>query len=54
MEFRLDENTFLMHMREVEKELSCEQHAFNKNENVEGIKRRHEVYLFLLPYTCIK
>ena len=43
MEFRLDENTFQMFVRDVEKELASEQNAFNKNENVEAIRRKHEV-----------
>lgn len=43
LEFRLDENTFQMYVRDIEKELNSEQNAYNKNENVEAIRRRHEV-----------
>ncbi|XP_050705317.1 muscle-specific protein 300 kDa-like [Eriocheir sinensis] len=44
LEFRLDENTFHMYVRDIEKELNGEQNAYNKNENVEGIRRRHEEF----------
>ncbi|MPC94617.1 hypothetical protein E2C01_089794 [Portunus trituberculatus] len=44
LEFRLDENTFQMYVRDIEKELNCEQNSYNKNENVEAIRRRHEEF----------
>lgn len=43
LEFRLDENTFQMYVRDIERELANEQNSYNKNENVEAIRRRHEV-----------
>ena len=46
-----------MYVRDIEKELNGEQNAYNKNENVEGIRRRHEVrhasvfeFLFTEPF----
>lgn len=45
MEFRLDENTFVMYLRDIEKELQAEQSAFSKTENVTAIRRRHEVII---------
>lgn len=58
MEFRLDENTFMMYVRDIERELAAEQNAFNKNENVEAIRRKHEVKIkkirFLLYLGCIR
>ncbi|KAF2356291.1 Calponin domain [Trinorchestia longiramus] len=44
MEFRLDENTFLMYMRDVERELLAQHNSFNKAENVDTLRRRHEEY----------
>jgi len=44
MEFRLDENTLMMYVRDIERELLQEQNAFNKNENVDSIRRRHEEF----------
>ncbi|KAK3865215.1 hypothetical protein Pcinc_029165 [Petrolisthes cinctipes] len=44
LEFRLDENTFQMYVRDIERELANEQNSYNKNENVEAIRRRHEEF----------
>jgi nesprin-1 len=44
VEFRLDEDTFLRYVKEVEKELAAEAASFHKNENVATILRQHEEF----------
>ena len=41
MEFRLDEDTFVKYVKEVEKELTSETASFHRNEDVAGILNAH-------------
>ena len=44
VEFRLDEDTFLRYVKEVEKELAAEAAAFHCHENVAAILAQHEAF----------
>ncbi|XP_068085330.1 muscle-specific protein 300 kDa [Anabrus simplex] len=44
LEFRLDEATFTQYLKEIEKEISSEQQAFNKHEDVGTILTRHKAF----------
>jgi nesprin-1 len=44
VEFRLDEDTFLKYVKEVEKELTAEAGAFHRNENVSAILKQHKEF----------
>lgn len=44
LEFRLDETAFNQYIKEIEKEISTEQQAFNKQENVDSIIARNRAF----------
>jgi nesprin-1 len=44
VEFRLDEDTFLKYVKEVEKELTAEATSFHRSENVELILKQHKEF----------
>jgi hypothetical protein len=53
MEFRLEENTFHMYLRDVEQELLGQQGALSKADHVDALRRRHEArnaFLSCLEY----
>ena len=44
VEFRLDEDTFLKYVKDIEKEIANEASAFHNNDNVEEILKQHNEF----------
>lgn len=44
LEFRLDDATFIQYLKEIDKEISAEQQAFDRHEDVGSILSRHNLF----------
>ena len=59
VEFRLDEDTFMKYVKEVEKQILAEAQSFHKNENIGDILKQHQEFfaktgLMIKVETCLE